>query len=304
MQWQADILGEDFAALAFQAAGPDGVERTATLIRYAPAAGSGPRPRRAVLFLHGWSEYFFNAELATFWNGHGFAFFALDLHHHGRSLRPGTHGGYVADLIDYDAEISAALGLITALAHEGATPPVTLMGHSTGGLIAALWMNRHPGPGVPGAGGLAKCRARRPGAGGPGAAHRRVCPGPDLRRQRERAGLDRVDAAHRCRPGCGQHRHACAQPGAAASPWNGSTARFTTCSCPRRGSAPTPTHGCRAGSGPTRRTATMGRPRPPRRRSGGRAGRKFPPPPTGFAGPRPARVCRGKRTPHTRTATA
>ena len=68
-----------------------------------------PRGSRAVLFLHGWSDYFFNEELAAFWTGQGFEFFALDMHNHGRSLRPGTHGGYVADLDDYDAEITAAM---------------------------------------------------------------------------------------------------------------------------------------------------------------------------------------------------
>ncbi|MET3811434.1 alpha/beta hydrolase [Arthrobacter sp. UYEF3] len=146
MEWKADILGDGFTARAFEAAGPDGVVRTATLVRHLPSAGAGPLPGRAVLFLHGWSDYFFNAELAKFWTGQGFAFFALDMHNHGRSLRPGTHGGYVADLADYDAEITAAIRIIDSLRRQGPPhPPVTLMGHSTGGLVAALWANRHPG---------------------------------------------------------------------------------------------------------------------------------------------------------------
>jgi alpha-beta hydrolase superfamily lysophospholipase len=165
-EWRADILGADFEACAFEARGPEGVARSATLVRHVPrvAAGSGPelrpegapaadgalpagpRPVRAVLFLHGWSDYFFNTELAEFWTRSGFHFFALDLHNHGRSLRPDTHGGYVADLADYDAEITAAIGIIGALCQEGTPlPAVTLMGHSTGGLIAALWASRHPG---------------------------------------------------------------------------------------------------------------------------------------------------------------
>jgi alpha-beta hydrolase superfamily lysophospholipase len=165
-QWQTDILGPGFEACTFQAAGPDGVSRTATLVRHVPpgvggngpevrpwtgpgAAArlpTGPAPSRAVLFLHGWSDYFFNKELAEFWTGNGFHFFALDLHNHGRSLRPETPGGYVADLADYDAEITRAAGIIGALAREGAAPPaLTLMGHSTGGLVAALWASRHPG---------------------------------------------------------------------------------------------------------------------------------------------------------------
>ncbi len=147
VDWQKDILGDDYQACSFQAAGPDGVERTATLVRHLPqgSGNQGPPGGRAVLFLHGWSDYFFNAELAEFWAGQGFEFFALDMHNHGRSLPHGTHGGYVADLSDYDAEITAAVGIIASLRPAGSSPDVTLMGHSTGGLIAALWASRHPG---------------------------------------------------------------------------------------------------------------------------------------------------------------
>ncbi len=149
--WQTDILGDDFEACAFQATGADGVERTATLVRHVPRGraetGAAPAaPRRAVLFLHGWSDYFFNEELAEFWTGNGFRFFALDMHNHGRSLRPDAHGGYVADLASYDAEITAAIGIICSAGAAGPEPAsVTLMGHSTGGLVAALWASRHPG---------------------------------------------------------------------------------------------------------------------------------------------------------------
>ncbi|WP_285250266.1 alpha/beta hydrolase [Pseudarthrobacter sp. fls2-241-R2A-168] len=154
MEWQRDILGEEFESYAFSAVGDDAVERTATLVRFRPAhQESGQRessqepvastkPRRAVLFLHGWSDYFFNVDLARFWSSAGYDFYALDMHNHGRSLRPGSPGGYVSDLADYDAEIETAYRLI---GQEGAAAPLTLMGHSTGGLVAALWASRHPG---------------------------------------------------------------------------------------------------------------------------------------------------------------
>src|SRR3712207_4782024 len=118
MEWQDDILGEGFESQAFDAVGADGVARTATLVRYIPLRTTehvpqgtsrtkdmGRTGRRAVLFLHGWSDYFFNTELARFWHSQGFSFFALDMHNHGRSLQPDRHGGYVADLSNYDAEI-------------------------------------------------------------------------------------------------------------------------------------------------------------------------------------------------------
>lgn len=148
MEWQSDILGADFESCAFDARGSDGVTRTATLVRFVPRKdGTRAVPagrRRAVMFLHGWSDYFFNAELARFWDGQGFEFFALDMHNHGRSLQPDTHGGYVADLENYDAEIGAAIGMISASGPQ-APLALALMGHSTGGLVAALWVSRNPG---------------------------------------------------------------------------------------------------------------------------------------------------------------
>ena len=96
----------------------------ATLVRFtlpdAPDARSAAL-RKAVLFLHGWSDYFFNIELARFWDAQGFEFFALDMHNHGRSLQPDTPGGYVADLEHYDAEIGTAVGMIAESA--GADAP-------------------------------------------------------------------------------------------------------------------------------------------------------------------------------------
>lgn len=145
MDWHPDILGDGFEAATFEAAGDDGVVRTATLVRYRPAgipAGKASARRRAVLFLHGWSDYFFNVDLARFWAERNYGFYALDMHNHGRSLRPDSPGGYVANLADYDAEISKAIGIIGS---DGPPPELTLMGHSTGGLVAALWVSSHPG---------------------------------------------------------------------------------------------------------------------------------------------------------------
>lgn len=145
MDWERDILGEDFQFRTYTATGPDGVERTATLVRFRPASAN-LLPlldrRGTVLFLHGWSDYFFNVDLARFWLSRGYAFYALDMHNHGRSLRPEFPGGYVADLADYDAEIDEACRLID---QDLPSLPLTLMGHSTGGLVAALWVSRHPG---------------------------------------------------------------------------------------------------------------------------------------------------------------
>ncbi|MDR6436262.1 alpha-beta hydrolase superfamily lysophospholipase [Paenarthrobacter nicotinovorans] len=147
MEWTADILGTDFQSCGIDASGPDGVIRHATLIRHRAEehpTGIVPRSYGAVLFLHGWSDYFFNTELARFWAGQGYDFYALDMHNHGRSLQSDMPGGYVANLMDYDAEIDQALAVIKDDAGSSLSGKVTLMGHSTGGLIAALWASRHP----------------------------------------------------------------------------------------------------------------------------------------------------------------
>ena len=47
MQWRTDILGDDFQACTFEAAGPDGVLRTATLVRHAPPAPRSGAVRRS-----------------------------------------------------------------------------------------------------------------------------------------------------------------------------------------------------------------------------------------------------------------
>lgn len=108
---------------------------TATLVRRNP-----PQHRRAVLYLHGWNDYFFQTHLADFWHAQGYDFHALDLRRYGRSLRPGMLAGWIADLRDYFAELDAAVAEI-ARDHDA----ITLMGHSTGGLVAALYADARPG---------------------------------------------------------------------------------------------------------------------------------------------------------------
>jgi len=142
MEWQPDILGPAFESLELRTT-RDGLQQTATLIRHVGAVTDPPGERKGtVLFLHGWSDYFFNRELAEFFAGQGLSFYALDLHNHGRSLRPDLPGGYVADLAHYDLDIMAALEVCGMDRAPGR--PLLLMGHSTGGLVASLWAASHP----------------------------------------------------------------------------------------------------------------------------------------------------------------
>lgn len=140
--WIPDVLGAPFAQrtldLGSDAEGPV----VATLVR-SPARGlpalTGPLRDVDVLYVHGWSDYFFQTGLARFWNRLGASFYALDLRKYGRSLRPGQTPGYTTTLEAYDDDIAAARAAI------GGTGRLVLMGHSTGGLTLSLWAARHPG---------------------------------------------------------------------------------------------------------------------------------------------------------------
>lgn len=106
----------------------------ATLVRK-----SRPGRSRALLYLHGWNDYFFQAPLADAVEEWGFDFYALDLRRYGRSLRDGQLAGYTHDLTEYFTELDAALDVIGEHAEE-----VVLLAHSTGGLIGSLYVAEHP----------------------------------------------------------------------------------------------------------------------------------------------------------------
>ncbi|MHA7134448.1 alpha/beta hydrolase [Oerskovia turbata] len=152
--WVPDVL-DGFEQLTLPLAPDDEGEVVATLVRRRRAPDDPqsreprPTPDRGidVLYVHGWSDYFFQTGLADFWEGQGARFFALDLRKYGRSLRPGQTPGFVTDLATYDEDIEAALA---AMGHHVLTAdPVmrerglVLMGHSTGGLTLSLWTARN-----------------------------------------------------------------------------------------------------------------------------------------------------------------
>ncbi|WP_347345822.1 alpha/beta hydrolase [Microbacterium sp.] len=142
-EWVPDVLGSPFEQrtlpLGEDAEGPV----VATLVRRLPGPLAFTRPLHDVdvLFVHGWSDYFFQTGLAEFWNELGARFYALDLRKYGRSLREGQTPGFVASLAEYDADIAAALDVVRPQGRGR----LVLMGHSTGGLTLTLWSARHAG---------------------------------------------------------------------------------------------------------------------------------------------------------------
>lgn len=170
--WHQDVLGADYESRTIPLMDDDAGPVVATLVRYRGHASSAPSsssaapalspapttsptdthsarseatpqaPRFVLLYIHGRNDYFFQRELAEDIAGCGGAFYALDLRRYGRSLRPGQRMGFVSNLSLYDEDIAEALDLIR---EDYPDLPLVLMGHSTGGLLATLWANRHPG---------------------------------------------------------------------------------------------------------------------------------------------------------------
>lgn len=141
-RWQQDLLGVDYQSRTLDLGTDDEGPVLATLVRYRPPSAEPLRSARAVLYVHGWSDYFFQTELAEYWHAQGAAFYAVDLRKFGRSLRPHQTPGYADSLTEYDGDLAAALAEIRR--EHGPLVRVMLMAHSTGGLVCALWVQRNP----------------------------------------------------------------------------------------------------------------------------------------------------------------
>lgn len=135
-KYQTDILGEDYQQLTLNFADDYDGKVVATLVRKKSAQAT----KKAVLYIHGFSDYFFQTEMAEQFNQHGYDFYALDLRKYGRSKLPHQKFYYLLDLREYDAEITKALESIGQENHN----QVLLSGHSTGGLITTLYAAHYP----------------------------------------------------------------------------------------------------------------------------------------------------------------
>lgn len=139
---EQDILGHPYTAESLDLGADSEGPLVATLVHR--PADSGPTPSAgAVLYVHGFVDYFFQRELGDWWAARGYDFYALDLRKYGRSLRTGQTPFYTEDITDYFAELDTAWELITS---RDGHQQVVLMGHSTGGLITSLWAGQTAPP--------------------------------------------------------------------------------------------------------------------------------------------------------------
>lgn len=133
LTWSADTELEDFEIAPFTTSINNGLYRT-TLIRDAKNQAD---TTKAVLYIHGLTDYFFQAHVAKAYRAEGFAFYAIDLHGYGRSMQPDARPNYCSSITDYYAELDVAITHIKQTGIEN----LVINGHSTGALISTLYAN-------------------------------------------------------------------------------------------------------------------------------------------------------------------
>jgi alpha-beta hydrolase superfamily lysophospholipase len=90
---------------------------------------------QAVLYIHGFNDYFFQDFLAEKYNQNGFDFYALELRKYGHSKLNHQHFFYVRNIKEYYEEITHSINLLIGKGYK----KISLMGHSMGGLVATMY---------------------------------------------------------------------------------------------------------------------------------------------------------------------
>jgi alpha-beta hydrolase superfamily lysophospholipase len=138
---EIDVLGPPYERHTIDLGTDDEGPVVATLVRR-----RADRPtNRAVLYVHGFVDYFFQTHLADFFVERGWDFYALDLRKYGRSLLPHQTPNFARSLTDYFPELDEAARIIR---EEDGHDQMLVSGHSTGGLITSLWAHSRQGRGV------------------------------------------------------------------------------------------------------------------------------------------------------------
>lgn len=128
--------GFDHAVLDMGTDPDTGGHVDAVLVR-ATAGNSHAQPGRpALIWVHGMSDYFFQSHVADYFTEQGYPFYAIDLRRCGRARAKGQRWHYTTDMAHYFPELTRALEIV-AKQHGSAV----IMAHSTGGLIAPLWLD-------------------------------------------------------------------------------------------------------------------------------------------------------------------
>jgi alpha-beta hydrolase superfamily lysophospholipase len=138
---ETDVLGLPYERHTIELGTDDEGPVVATLIRRRAETPS----RRAVLYVHGFVDYFFQTHMADFFVERGWDFYALDLRKYGRSLLSHQTPNFARSMAEYYPELDEAARIIR---EDDGHDQLLVAGHSTGGLITSLWAHSRQGKGI------------------------------------------------------------------------------------------------------------------------------------------------------------
>ena len=133
--WALDEI-PGYQARKFALAQEDDGPLWATLVRKTPSDEEANDARPAVLYVHGFCDYFFQTHLCDAVQAAGFCFYAIDLRRYGRSIAHGNRPNQARDVSDYFTELDWALRQL--LERHGRLGGI--IAHSTGGLIVSHFL--------------------------------------------------------------------------------------------------------------------------------------------------------------------
>ncbi len=130
-----DVLGSNYEKVTIEQPDAYDGEVVATLVRHKPLEDVN----RAILYVHGYNDYFFQEEMAEKFIEQGWQFYAVDLRRYGRSMREWHSPFYMLEIEEYYEDIDASIDIMEGEGIE----EIVLMGHSTGGLTTSLYCNHY-----------------------------------------------------------------------------------------------------------------------------------------------------------------
>ncbi len=136
-QYTQDVLGDGYEKQTIAMPKDAEGEVICTIIRHK----SNIPTTKAVLYIHGFCDYFFQKELAEAYTQNGVTFYAIDLRKYGRSFLPNQRVNSCRNINEYFADIDTALSIIKTEGHSN----ITINAHSTGGLTTVLYASQHKG---------------------------------------------------------------------------------------------------------------------------------------------------------------
>ncbi len=135
-QWTSDRYLQGYQETSVRMSPDYSGDVVSTVIRRRSECGGD----RGILYVHGYNDYFFQEEMGNRFVDSCWNFYAVDLRKYGRSLLSDQTPYEMRKISEYYADIDSTINIMS---HNG-IKEIVLMGHSTGGLVVASYMNNKP----------------------------------------------------------------------------------------------------------------------------------------------------------------